>query len=218
MSGVAAAAASAAAAAVAAAAAAAAAGTPRRLRRRLCCCTARRPRWPAAARCASRPSLSQALFLKPNTMLTPQLSHSHNQVHRLPLTPPPSSLLPSTNELPARPHFSPQPQPRREAKPAASVRGEHPLSPPPLSAFAARPSTGPAAPTASRIAVKRSGATPRSRASTRDDTPFADASAPPPPLPGRPAAVAAAPPSVRKPPPDGALFSEVRVRVRVRVS
>lgn len=63
-------------------------------------------------------------------------------------------------------------------------------------------------PTASRIAVKRSGATPRSRAGPRDDTPFADATAPP--LPGGPAAVAAAPLSERKPPPDGAPFSEER--------
>ena len=41
--------------------------------------------------------------------------------------------------------------------------------------------------------------------------PFADATAPPPPLKRRPAAaVAAAPPSVRKPPSDGAFFSEAR--------
>ena len=164
-----------------------------------------------------QPPLPQS---NPNPKAQPQ-SHPSAfllQVHRLPLAHLPSSRLssggayqPSSNELPARPHFSPQAQPRREVSPAASGRGEHPLPPPPLSAFAARPSAGPGAPTSSRIAVKRSGATPRSRAGPRDDTLFVDETAPPPPLPRRPAAaVAAAPPSVRKPPPDGAFFSEVR--------
>ena len=196
--------------AVVAAVAAAAAGTPHRWRLRLCCCTARRPRWPAAARCTSRHSLSQTPILKPSLSLTPQLSHS-NQVHRLPLSHLPSSRLPSSNEPLARPHFSPQLQPTREVTPAASVRGEHPLPPPRLSAFAARSSTGAGAPTASRIAVRRSGATPRSLAGPSDDKPFADTTAPPPPLARRPAAaVAAAPASVRKPPPDRALFSDAR--------
>ena len=57
-----------------AAAAAAAVGTPHRWRRRLCCCTARRPRWPAAARCTSRHSLSQTSIPNPSLGLSRQLS------------------------------------------------------------------------------------------------------------------------------------------------